>query len=323
MLCPTKPVSEHRNKAQGMSRGWRSKTTWGKDPMDHEKLGTVEEKLDRAVLRQRLLIEEMHCQRIKCTKRLRVFLEPGEGSLRISGRVINDYKNFAEMKMSDVLRRFYVEISYEDRREILEWTKGRGSVDAFEVGDIEKATGVRIAFDFCNLRDTFRLSTGLQRLLNKRTENRSNLLIDLWKYARLNNLMRGGVVHCNEDLRAIFGTETLRLDELDLSRHLLPLDTLVLDVDLGRRETFDVEMDVDDLVDFPVLYSSKKVHALKRKAEELREMVKSCRERVDVLGQFIPDPAGYIDRNIVCEGRNFFYDILVQDLVFKLLSASK
>lgn len=291
--------------------------------MDYEKLKEAEEKLDKAVLRQRLLIEELHCQRIKCTKRLRVFVEPTPVSLKVSGRVINDYRNFAELRMSDVLKRFYIQVLFEDRTEIFEWAKGRACVDSFELDGLDGMQGAKLIFDFANLRDTFRLSDGLQKLLNKRTESRTNFLIDLWKYVRLNNLVQRGVVHCNAELKAIFKVDTFRLEELDLSDHLLPLDSLIVDVDLGKKEIFDVEMEMDDLVDFPVLYSSKKIHMLKRKIEELQEMIKNCKERVDVLSKFAEDPVGYINRNAVNEDRNFFYDILVQDLVFKILSTNK
>lgn len=292
-------------------------------PMDYEKLKAAEEKLDKAVLRQRLLIEELHCQRIKCTKRLRVFVEPTPVSLKVSGRVINDYRNFAELRMSDVLKRFYIQVFFGDRKEMFEWVKGRTFVDSFELDGLDGMQGAKLIFDFANLRDTFRLSEGLQKLLNKRTESRTNFLIDLWKYVRLNNLVQRGIVHCNADLKAIFKVDSFRMDELDLSEHLLPLDSLVVDVDLSKREIFDVEMEMDDLVDFPVLYSSKKIHMLKRKIEELQEMIKNCKERVDVLSKFAADPVGYINRNAINEDRNFFYDILVQDLVFKILSTSK
>lgn len=291
--------------------------------MDYEKLKAAEEKLDKAVLRQRLLIEELHCQRIKCTKRLRVFVEPTPVSLKVSGRVINDYRNFAELRMSDVLKRFYIQVFFGDRKEMFEWVKGRTFVDSFELDGLDGMQGAKLIFDFANLRDTFRLSEGLQKLLNKRTESRTNFLIDLWKYVRLNNLVQRGIVHCNADLKAIFKVDSFRMDELDLSEHLLPLDSLVVDVDLSKREIFDVEMEMDDLVDFPVLYSSKKIHMLKRKIEELQEMIKNCKERVDVLSKFAADPVGYINRNAINEDRNFFYDILVQDLVFKILSTSK
>lgn len=290
--------------------------------MELEKLKLIEEKLDQAVLKQRLLIEEMHCQRIKCTKRLRIFVDAAPNALKISGRVINDYKNFVELKMSDVLRRFYVQIFYDDRTEILEWAKARQSVDSFEVDGLRGAKRMRLVFDFVELRDTFRLSDPLQRLFNKRTENRTNFLIDLWKYVRLNNLLRGGVVRCNSELRSIFKRDTFKLDELDLSEHLFPLDSLVVDV-AGDREIFDVEMDVDDLVDFPVLYANKKIHALKRKVDELQEIAKNCRERIDVLAKFAADPLGHVDRHVLSDERNFFYDLLVQDLVFKLLNTNK
>lgn len=291
--------------------------------MDYERLKAAEEKLDKAVLRQRLLIEELHCQRIKCTKRLRVFVEPTHVSLKVSGRVINDYRNFAELRMSDVLKRFYIQVFFEDRTEIFEWAKGRTSVDSFELDGLDGMKSAKLVFDFANLRDTFRLSDGLQMLLNKRTENRTSFLIDLWKYVRLNNLVQRGVVHCDADLKAIFKVDTFKMEELELGDHLLPLDSLVVDVDLGKKEIFDVEMEMDDLVDFPILYSSKRIHLLKRKIEELQEMIKNCRERVDVLSKFAADPVDYINRNVVNEDRNFFYDILVQDLVFKILSASK
>lgn len=291
--------------------------------MDYERLKAAEEKLDKAVLRQRLLIEELHCQRIKCTKRLRIFVEPTPISLKVSGRVINDYRNFTELRMSDVLKRFYIQVFFGDRTEIFEWVKGRVCVDTFELDGLDGMKGAKLIFDFANLRDTFRLSDGLQKLLNKRTESRTNFLIDLWKYVRLNNLVQRGVVHCNADLKAIFNVDSFRMEELDLSDHLLPLDSLFVDVDLSKKEVFDVEMAMDDLVDFPILYSNKKIHMLKRKIEELQEMIKNCKERVDVLSKFSEDPIGYINRNAVNEDRNFFYDVLVQDLIFKILSTNK
>ena len=227
------------------------------------------------------------------------------------------------MKMSDVLQRFYVQIFYEGRAEIFEWAKGRQFVDTFELGGLEGMKAAKLIFDFVNLRDTFRLSDAFQRLFNKRTESRTNFLIDLWKYARLKNLVNKGVVQCNVELREALKMESFRFEDLNPDDYLLPLDPLVVDVKIGEREIFDVEMEIDDLVDFPVLYSDKKIHSLKRKVDELSEMVKNCKERVGVLEKFAECPEEYIDGNVVADERNFFYDILVQDLVFKLLNANK
>ncbi|EJW02584.1 hypothetical protein EDEG_03017 [Edhazardia aedis USNM 41457] len=77
-----------------------------------EKLIQSEQKLDEVVAKTLLKNEESHNVRLKCFKRLRVFLkiviENDALRLRIDGRVINDFVNNAGLKFSELLSKVIV-----------------------------------------------------------------------------------------------------------------------------------------------------------------------------------------------------------------------
>lgn len=121
----------------------------------------------------------------------------------------------------------------------------------------------------------------------------------------------------DDPLKMAFNMDTFDLRKLDISKYLLPVDSLV--VEIVPKMIFDVEMEVDDLVDFPVLYSNKMIYALDRKIEELQEIIKACKDRKQILEEFSEDPIGYINREVVINDKFFFYDPMVQDMIFKLM----
>lgn len=79
-------------------------------------LRLLENTLNKAALKKYLEFEEQHNSRLKCYKRLRLFtnIKIGNGfKLRIDGRVINDYRNVVETRMSELLKKVVVVLDDE------------------------------------------------------------------------------------------------------------------------------------------------------------------------------------------------------------------
>merc|ERR1712137_194853 len=121
----------------------------------YEKLRNLEIHLDRAILKKRLLNEESHHKRIKCTKRLRVFLkyEKFEDSyhLQIDGRVVNDLTGSTTLKTTDLLKSIVVKLNHNSENTIFEWSKSTNDmIDCFELSGTEKHDSITLVLEFEN-----------------------------------------------------------------------------------------------------------------------------------------------------------------------------
>ncbi|KAF7684557.1 SWI/SNF complex component SNF12 like protein [Astathelohania contejeani] len=345
----------------------------------YEELKKIENYVDQAALKKRLMIEESHGQRIKCVKRLRVFINVNIQNnifyLRVHGKVINDFKNFVEMQTSDLLKRFYVQTNFNKTTNITgdeipvtevppcdetmpaanningtlidnfyEWNKSEGyptKVDSFELICPEIPHNLRLFFEFENSRDIYKLTPGLSKLLNKTTDTKTRVIVDLWKYIKIHRLLDGsGIVKCDETLKEIFGLESFDMEELSmiLNAYLVPLDILEIEVPVTDKYSriFDVRLELDDLVDFPLLYQNKNIGILENKINELQAIIKQIKERKETLRKFSENPDKFMrdwvnkqskDLKLIeerfCGDEGFFCEPLVQETVFQMLQNTK
>ncbi|AFM98163.1 SWIB domain-containing protein [Encephalitozoon hellem ATCC 50504] len=211
-----------------------------------------------------------------------------------------------------------------------EWTKCRGDTEAFEVNSSKTPKNIKLLFDLENPREIFKLSTQLSNLLMKYTDTKPNVITHLWRYVNRNGLMSidSDVVECDPQLKDILGVERFTFPEIPnlIVPHLWPLDYLVVDVPPidGYTEIFDIPFEWDDLYQCPALYS-KRVHALDRKVESLKQLLKRCEERESILDEFGKDPTAFINKWIcidmsdICHRTSLFRNKDVQEKVFELL----
>ncbi|ADM11407.1 uncharacterized protein Eint_041180 [Encephalitozoon intestinalis ATCC 50506] len=211
-----------------------------------------------------------------------------------------------------------------------EWTKCNGDAEAFEVNSDKSPKTIRLMFDLENPREIFRLSPKLSNILGRYTDTKPNVITHLWRYINKSGLMSidSDIVECNPLLKDILGVDRFSFPELPglVAPHLCALDYLIVDIPPVDEytEIFDIPFEWDDLHQYPTLYT-KKIHALDRKIESLRQLLKRCEERERVLNEFERDPTAFINRwicidmNDACHRTPLFCNKDVQERVFELL----
>jgi len=217
-----------------------------------------------------------------------------------------------------------------DVNDFFEWAKGKEDIEAFEVSTKKTPEIIRLVFELENPRGIWRLSPKLSMLLMKYTDTKPNVITHLWRYVNKNGLMKTGsdFVKCNQSLKEILGVDEFALSELPdmIVPHLLPLDFLTVSAPAqdGYANIFDIPFEWDDLYQHPVLYS-KRIHAVDRKIESLRQVLKKCEERERTLDEFAKDPVCFINKwlciqmNEQCHRTLFFRNEEVQKRIFELL----
>ncbi|RVD93337.1 SWIB domain-containing protein [Tubulinosema ratisbonensis] len=321
----------------------------------NEKLNLLEKQLDDTVLKHRLLIEENHCQRIKCKKRLRLFIEPSV----IKTKVINDYVNNVKIHGSDLIKRIFL---VEDNLIVNEFLCGENVIDDFYLADdkthinlvmpSEKSVHENQSYVHNNqlfvhensltqvsnsvnqpnspgkikerkilieLKDlgVYKLKEKASLLFNKKADTKTNIFIELWKYVHNKKIIKNGKIYCNEELKSILGVEKINIEEVKLINFIEPLDLIHLP---SETDIYDIEVELDDLVDFPILYQSKKIPQLTRKINEINEIISMVNEKISVLSEFISKGVRYIDEKCLDDNRSFFYDPCVQEKVYNLIN---
>lgn len=333
----------------------------------YEKLRMLEIHLDRAVLKKRLLIEESHYKRIKCTKRLRVFLDfklfDGAFLLKIDGRVVNDFTNTTELRASDVLKSLAVRLQFSDKQEnaskraknsfstaittdgnneFYEWKKHRDDmIDCFELNLDRVPDSITVLLEFENTFDRYKLPHSVSELFGKETETKTGLLIDFWKYIRINRLNiepHSFLVTCDDALKKIFGVPHIKLLDLEnlVTPFLLPLDPLIFHISTDNNYTnnFDVPIEVDDFYEFPIMYPNSAIFQLEQKIADLFDILKRYNGRYEVINRFSKDPVSFINEWIIKQAHllkeskfdannKTFYDPLVQETIFNMLQDYK
>lgn len=315
----------------------------------YEKLRELEISLDKAVLKKKLSNEESHHKRLKISKRIRLFIKytkyDDSYHLQVDGQVIGDFADHSNFKITDVFKNVVVRLNSDkesNSNSIFEWNKKiSDNFDMLELNGTENHNSIEILFDFENTFDKYKLSSDLQHVLDKETETKTGVLIDLWKYIRLNRLIAdytNYMVKCDEKLQKLFKTDSFQLLELVelIDDHLLPLDPLIVQFDSTKDFTrnFDVPIDLDDFFDFPVLYKSNFIFQLDQKIHNLFESAKAIRNKIKILTEFNENPSKYINDWIIKNGISLrkqhfelnhktFYDPLVQQTIFEMMQYYK
>ncbi|TBT97997.1 putative SWIB/MDM2 domain-containing transcription activation complex protein [Hamiltosporidium magnivora] len=341
-------------------------------------LKKMEKLMDNAALKRKLMIEDSHCSRLKCIKTLRIFISISLNPflLKIEGRVINDYKNNVTVKTSALLKRIYVEfnnteqksediaeVMVYDNKDILcppiseipidhikediidsfEWIRSDKHIDGFELKTGKTPNSIQISFQFDNSINKYKVSQNLAEVINRHTDSKSEIILETWKYIRLNRLIGSkgkDIVVCDDKLKKCFDCDTFDICQLSMyvDRCLIPLDYLTIDVPVtnGYTRVFDVRMECDDLVDFPIIYTNKTILALDRKINDILELIKKTEERKELLEKFAQNPKKFIDEWIVLQSKDlnviednpdfqtdFFYQPIVQETIYSLLQNYK
>lgn len=223
---------------------------------------------------------------------------------------------------------------------IFEWSKSENeNIDRFELIGTEKHGSITILFEFENLLEKYKLSQTLQNFLLKETETKTGVLIDLWKYIRLNRLVTDYNtynVKCDDKLVRTFNIESFPFIELPdlIANHLLPLDPLVVENPSRQNYTrkFDIPMEIDDFYDFPVIYQNNLICQLDQKILNLFETLKVLRSKIDTLSKFSDNPTHFINEWLIDNGaflknqqfnldHNTFYDPVVQQTIFEMMQS--
>lgn len=336
------------------------------------KLRRIEEQLDKTTLKRYLEFEEQHNTRLKCLKRLRIFLKlrviDGNVHLRIDGRVINDYKNIVETRMSELLKRVCVVFNedvttltnmvllddinsnedvgsgqwvckeIEGNENVFEWINNGDKIDAFEICDNNIPQTIKIIFEFDNSKDLVRLSAPLRELLQIDTITKTNAIIGLWKYIRINKLVDiYGLVTCDNALKSVFNSETIHLDTItnSIHQHFLPLELFSFNIPVTHYERiFDVNVERDDLTDFPAIFKDRNINILEKKIQHTLESIDTVNDKRDVLGKFARDPVKFVNEFLIVEnsdldflsaknGEGLFNDPKIREMIYDMIKDLK
>lgn len=318
----------------------------------YDKLRNLEMHLDKAVLKKKLMKEESHNRRIKCTKRLRFFIkyEKFDDSyhLQIDGRVINDFTNSTPLKMSDLLKSVIIKLNQADNaqskdyKSIFEWSKSNSDfIDCFELNGIENHNSITLVLDFENTLDKYRLSDCLSKILNKETDTQTGVIIDIWKYIRLNRLVIDSETYrvtCDEIFKELLGVDSFEF--LDIPKlilpHLLPLDPIFITIPCQNNYTydFDVPIEIDDFFEFPLMYHNSTIFQLEQKIANLIDNLKRLYHKINILKKFSENPDEFINSWIIEHhfalkkqpfnvDHKAFYDPIVQQTIFEMMQSYK
>lgn len=343
----------------------------------YQKLRRIEEQLDKTTLKRYLEFEEQHNTRLKCLKRLRIFLKTqiidSSIHIRIDGRVINDYKNIVETRMSELLKRVCIifnEEAYEDsnvilldedilknstnndkqiknnaickeingKENIFEWVNNEEKIDAFEINEKVLPNSIKILFEFDNSKDLVRLSKPLSALLKTTIITKTKAIIELWKYMRFSKLVNvEGEVTCDDALRSVFKCEKLNLDNITqlIYQHFLPLEIFSFNIPVSNYERiFDVNIERDDLTDFPAIFKDRHINILEKKIQNTIDSIEIVNDKIDVLDKFSKNPVKFVNKFLMVEnndldflcsrnGEGLFNDPKISEMIYNMIKDLK
>lgn len=323
--------------------------------MLREKLERLNSRIDEIALRKRLEIEAEHLKRIKCTKIVRIFTSFTRSGFKINTRVLNDMANEEKTQFWDLVKRvcvcFNTHITNEpvvasshdaslgpvpdhslsketfSNGRLFEWTRS-SDADGFIMPLAEDCNNVQVLIKLQNHRQVFKLSKGLRTLLNKYSDTRQNVVKDLYRYVNSNKLNDYATsnVACDEALEKIFRVKSFNFNNLNamIDPMLEPIGYCVIDVEMGKDQIWDIELEADDLGQMPVLYPGN-VQQIEKKIEDNKVLKKRIADRMALLEEFVEDPALFINRMVALESdgvgtRTVFYDDLaVQTALYELI----
>ncbi|KAJ3223865.1 SWI SNF, matrix associated, actin dependent regulator of chromatin, sub d, member 3, partial [Clydaea vesicula] len=329
-------------------------------------LQDFEKRLDQTILRKRLDIQEALSKPMKTQRFLRIFLsnlasdqyveEGGQEdnnmdadnikcpswTLRIEGRLleptVGNKKGAVQKQFSHFIKSVYVELQrdaglYPDGN-MIEWHKQPGSADCdgFEIkrkGDTN--TPVKIFIQLEHQPEKFKLSAELSRVLDIHTDTKSNCIMALWQYIKLNKLQDPDdrrYINCDDTLKRVFNVQRFLFTQIPelLNMHILPPDPVVLEyiikVDkeyhIGQY-AYDVEVEVDDpmkakmtglLNDIPGL--NKELSNYDEKIIGIIQAINQCKLKRDFFLSFSNDPCGFIKQWMASQNRDM--EIILGDV---------
>ncbi|KAM0678423.1 hypothetical protein BDAP_001139 [Binucleata daphniae] len=229
---------------------------------------------------------------------------------------------------------YYDIITTTNNNKIFEWQNENNKIDSYELLLDKIPKTIKIVIEFDNTKNLVKLSEPLQKLLNIHTTTRTNAIIEVWKYLRINKLIDNhNAVKCNGLLKDIFDCDTLDINNLTtaLSLHFQPLDLLSFNVPVKSYERiFDVILERDDLTDAPILYKDKNINYLDRKIQNVIDYIENTEERKEALIQYVNDPIMYINKFFILDkcsidflmgndNDGVFYDPVVAEELYNIL----
>lgn len=192
--------------------------------------------------------------------------------------------------------------------EIFEWEQESEKIDSFELMRTKIPKKIKIIIEFDNSKDLVKLSEPLQKLLNLHTTTKTNAIIEMWKYLRINKLIdNSGNIICADMLKDIFDSDLFHIDNLTskIYQHFLPLDLLSFNIPIKCYErVFDIVMERDDLSDVPIIYKDKNIAHIDRKIQNIIDCIENIKEKKNVLEKYIKNPIKFIDDFLVIDKRN-------------------
>lgn len=318
--------------------------------MLRDKLEQLNSKIDEIALRKRLEIEAEHLKRIKCTKTIRLFTTFTGSSFKINTRILNDLTTEEKTQFWDLVKRvcvcFNTSIVSEAMQavspdgdqglpdepskpnaEILEWTRGCNA-DGFIAPVSEGCRSIQVLIKLQNQRQVFKLNKELGALLGKYSDTKQNIIKDLYKYVNSNKLNDYATsnVACDEALERIFRIKSFNFNNLNaiIDPLLEPIGYCVVNVEMGRDQVWDIELEADDLGQMPVLYPSN-VQQVEKKIEDNKALKRKIADRISLLEEFVEDPALFINRMVALESDGvgtktvFYDDLAVQTALYELI----
>lgn len=319
--------------------------------MLHEKLEAINSKLDAIALQKRLEIEDEHLKRIKCTKFVRLFCSFNGSSLKVNTRILNELGNEEKTSIWDIVKRFCIcintdyvpvedtcdnEIIAESKEnvnsafstpEIFEWTKNSKS-DGFIIPMNSDCKKIQILVKLINQRNVYKLSSGLSKLFNKYSDTKHNIIKDMYKYINANKLHNyaSSNVTCDASLESLFKVTSFNFNNISslLEPFFEPISYCCANLEIGKNEIFDIEVEIDDLSQMPVLYPNV-IQNLEKKIEDTRSLKNKTENKVAILEEFCEDPALFINRKIAFDSEGvgiktvFYDDLNVQTGLFELI----
>lgn len=319
--------------------------------MIQDKLKAINTKLDALALQKRLEIEDEHLKRIKCTRFVRLFGTFTGSSFKVNTRILNEISNEEKTSFWDIVKRFCIcvntnYVSMEEIAEnlpeettlsniddstnlpqIFEWTKD-SQTDGFIIPINSDCKKIQIMIKLSNQRNIFKLNNGLARIFNKYSDTKHNIIKDMYKYVnanKLNNYVSSNIT-CDPNLESLLKVSDFNFNNVAniLDPYFEPISYCCIDVKIGKPEIWDIEVEIDDLIQMPVLYPNV-VQNLEKKIEDTRALKKKIQDRIEVLDEFCENPSLFINRKIAAgsEGMGiktvFYEDLNVQSGLFELI----
>ncbi|EED44308.1 SWIB-domain-containing protein [Enterocytozoon bieneusi H348] len=299
------------------------------------KLETKLEELDfilnKMALEKRLQIEAEHLKRIKIAKIVRIYTVIENKSLKVFIRILNNLTG--ELKVDSIriweLIKRIVIISTD---EIYEWT-AESQAEAFLVKNINLNKPYKLLIKFNNFMGLFKLDDKLKILLNLYADSKPNVIKEIYKYINNKGLLNHttGIVTSDKSLENIFNVTQFDFNDISsmLDEKLFPIDYCNININLNNTTSiYDVEVDIDDITQMPILYSSE-VKMLIKKIEGNKILEKKLKGNIKILQEFIKNPIQMISKFLILEKdikgikTKYFDDLNIQTALFELLINKK